>query len=254
MSSATLTGVALLQNARKADCSSTIVDARFRLASGSSSSNGPRELVAALCLTHADDKSPDLEGFFVVRAEVRTADMTDLPFSPTPGANYHLVGELIQVMPFQRGGFMTQDDAKPRLFATGSPSNINLDELLFSFVPSPHSASALPLVQVYTPVSNRQRRKDVLIPLLKDSCYVDVEGFVSNIQEDENFGNLTSIDLEFVRATKSSAAPVVALRSTQANWSTCYSPQAARKGVMCCAPLRPAQTVVAGRKRKLASD
>ena len=72
MSSATLTGVALLQNARKADCSSTIADARFRLASGTTSSNGPRELVAALCLTHADDKSPDLEGFFVVRAEVCT--------------------------------------------------------------------------------------------------------------------------------------------------------------------------------------
>ena len=110
---------------------------------------------------------------------------------------------------------MTQDDARPRLFATGSPSNINLDELFFSFVPSPHSAYALPLVQVFTTVSNRQRRRDTLSPLLKSSCYVDVEGFISSIQEDEYFGNLTRLDLELVRATKSSAAPVVALRTTR---------------------------------------
>ncbi|KAL1738448.1 hypothetical protein HDZ31DRAFT_27589, partial [Schizophyllum fasciatum] len=222
MSSATLTGVALLQNARKTDCSSTIVDARFRLATGASLS-GPRELLAALCLTHADDKSPDLGGFYVVRAEVRTADMADLPYPPTSSVNYHLVGELVQVMPFHRGGFMTQDDARPRLFATGLPSNVNLNDLFFSFMPSPHSAAALPPLYVFTPATSLSRRKATVLPLLEDTCFVDVEGFISSIQEDDNFGNLTRLNLELVRATKSSMAPVVALRTTQANWSNCYS-------------------------------
>ncbi|TRM66027.1 hypothetical protein BD626DRAFT_486551 [Schizophyllum amplum] len=234
MSSATLTGVALLQNARKADCSSTIVDARFRLSLFPTALGGPRELIAALSLAHADDKSPELEGVYVVRAEVRTANIpTDLSFLPTPDVNYHLVGELTQVMPFHRCGFMTHDDARLRLFTRGAPSNVDTDDLAFSLLPYHHSAVPLPPIHAFTPRSGRPRQAASLRPLLKDACFVDVEGFIAAIYEDENFGNLTRIDLELVRTTRSSGLPCT-------------------EGRACCTPLRPAESVMAGRKRKLA--